>query len=440
MFFILKKHQVLIFRSVFLFISCSMATLFPLLFQKNKRSVPEQQRYNLLEKAKFGIFCEDFANIHGKKSYLTFLKEGNQHTSWYHEIPVFHMFDDWWNSREAYLTESKLDECRNHFEQLTKCLHYTALAEDIDPLTIYNRLYFENKDVQKVCYQPEIQSRQICGGSRYRRFMKIHNYELTISRWRRNFYQYTGDLREDLGFQRYPDTFFSLEELKEIKRQQERQKTVLDKITNFDFSYDFSMSAARNYLSELIDLNRSYIAELYPLDERGKKEKMWDARKNPNDKQKRYVDRQFTYGIRDDTVLRNHVMPDRDSYGNIIVRGEEEDTSEDAFRVKGVYGRELTDGTIMKEDKGTFVERPNYQMGRTKEYFDWPILGRYTFGYDQKNYDNSMRKNPGEHHRWGDENYWKEVNEKYWRKGNLYNFQNAPSDPRASKNNENLQK
>ena len=366
------------FENLIYFLRCPqvMASFLPLIFQPNKRTPQEKQTFDLLQKAKFGEHLEDLAHINGGKGWITFL-DGFDNTSWYRECPIFHTS---FFSSESYISKEDYEICKKNFKSFSSCLHYTAIEDGQDPLKV-SKLYHLNEFSARKCFQVQDACFNSCGRVRLEKYMDIRTYELFFARLRRNFLSKTGDLREDLGLQRYPNTVFSMEDLVKMRKTNQADKPIYEKITDgdFDFSYNFNLPETQFKMKEYSQDGKNYLHNVFPLEGRSQKEKDLDARRPPNSQNKNLptFDHQLGAGWKNNRY---------------ILGSSEENEDENGTSKKP----KLTD----LEHKKTITER-----GNRFTRFD------NIQGYAEKARDNNKNK------AWDDEKYWNKHN---WHWRNYY--------------------
>lgn len=261
-----------------------MAAFIPLLFQKNKRSKEEQQRFDLLEKARFGEFLEDFGNIAGGKGWLNFTDHHDNCSYWGEAwLPWYWLTGDTKQGgvtgifNPSTIPDIALKKCKQQFKEYSYCLHYTALEMGIDPLSV-THMHHLNEGKNR-CAVSEGNAVEFCGAVRFGKMEHFRNFELFWAKQRRNFLKMTGDLREDLGFSRYPNRLFTLQELEEMRKHKLSDSSILDSLKGFNLAYDFDAQALNAHDLKVRKQEIDYLKDVYPLDGRSDKEKAWDRRR-----------------------------------------------------------------------------------------------------------------------------------------------------------------
>lgn len=201
-----------------------MSFIASLIFRPVQRSTAEENLLLQQDRYKYGYHLEGLAKIKGKFGYDTFPDTLSEHTSYMFTLrqlsSIALMGDE--------LPEDKDKECKTLFYQYAKCLKHYANIAKMDPLEATDLNTVPNS---KNCYPIQDSLFKVCGYRQAQRMLDNRRSEMKMGRWRRKFYILTRNLKEDLGFNRYPSSIFSYDELdKQVEESDINQTGLLEKI------------------------------------------------------------------------------------------------------------------------------------------------------------------------------------------------------------------
>jgi len=201
-----------------------MSFLTSLIFRPVQRTTDEENELLQQDQYRYGYHFEGLAKIKGKFGYDTFPDTFAEHASIFYQLRILTSIALMGDN----LAEDKEKDCKDLFYHYAKCLKHTANLNKMDPLKATDLVATPGSEQ---CYPIQDAFFRVCGHRKAQRLLDDRRSEMKYCRYRRKFYMLTRNLREDLGFERYPSDIYSYNELDNMVKDSDINKTsLLDKI------------------------------------------------------------------------------------------------------------------------------------------------------------------------------------------------------------------